>query len=264
MSSLCVVLVAPKQAGNIGSAARAMLNMGVSDLRIVAPRCDLQDSQARAMAVHAVELMDRARIYATLAEAVADCQVVVGTTARERKYGHAPLFPAEVRALLPASGLVALVFGREESGLTAEEFALCQHNIRIPTAEYASLNLAQAVLICCYELSQAGRVSNPEQPSSAATVAAWAVRDDHSPVAERATLEGFYQHLGQIMTETGYAEDQKLNHMLKRYRVIFDRAQLSQYEVGMLRGLWSQMLWRIGRADATAVAPSALDVNEQE
>src|ERR1700733_3871939 len=143
------VLVRPKSAGNIGSAARALKNMGFGDLRLVAPAVSSKSNAAHAMAVHAKDLLAQAKIFATLGEAVEDCHLTVGTTCRGGLYREAvrPLHEAALE-LAEASGAnrIAMIFGPEDTGLTNRELKFCQQLITIPTsAEYASINLAPAV-----------------------------------------------------------------------------------------------------------------------
>jgi TrmH family RNA methyltransferase len=170
-----IVLVEPIYSLNVGSVCRAMANMGLSDLALVAPR-PLDPRAAHMMACHAGAILDGRREFATLAEAVADCGLVMGTSAREGLYRQHARTPREwaPRALeAAAEGRVALVFGREDNGLSNEELALCTQIIQIPTSEaYRSINVAQAVMICCYELFVAAgtyappREKCPEAPSA--------------------------------------------------------------------------------------------------
>jgi tRNA/rRNA methyltransferase len=229
-TALRVVLVSPKEPGNIGSSARAMLNMGVSDLRIVAPRCDVLAPEALYMSVHARALVENAQIVDTLEGATHDCDFVVGTSAREHSDLIPARYPGELRPLVWAARNVAVVFGREESGLTTEELARCQARVRIPTAEYASLNLAQAVLIVLYEFIQSHRVTLDAPP-----------REEN--LAPREQLEGSFAQLKSLILEIGYTDSRRVDHMMRLYRKIFDRAQLEADEVRMFRGLWAQMAW---------------------
>lgn len=228
--NISVVLVSPKEPGNIGSTARAMLNMGVSDLRLVNPRCNPMANEAVWMAVHAKEVLLGASIFETLEDAIADCHCVIGTTARDRGLDFpAAQTPRALSTQIPASGTTCIVFGREESGLTTEELARCQTTVKIPTSEYSSLNLSQAVLIVLYEFFQAesAQMSSPEPelPSS------------------REAMERFYNQLENLVLEIGYTDPPRLPHVMQRYRKIFDRAKLSSDEVRMVQGLLSQMAW---------------------
>lgn len=234
-STLSIVLVSPKEPGNIGASARAMLNMGVSDLRLVAPRCDPHDDMAMRMAVHAREVVRGARVYESLEAALADRDYAIGTTARERADLEPPRYPRELRPRVRSAHAPAVVFGPEESGLSNDDLMRCQATLRIPTGPYASLNLAQAVLLTTYELTQADR------EVEAGTVPNRASREE---------LEGFYTHLETFMREVGYTDEARTPHMLRLYRKIFDRADLSSDEVRMLRGLWAQGLWAARRTQS--------------
>lgn len=233
-----IVLVSPKEAGNVGSVARAMKNFGLTDLRIVQPRFLLEKSLL--MAVHAFDVIEAARVYDTLLEAVGECELVAGTTARGRR-DHAP--PITLREAVPGflgARSSAVVFGREEHGLYNDELDLCHVHIRIPTdAVYPSMNLAQAVQVVVYELML--NRTNPEPiPERAA-------------VADRRALEGLYAHLLEFMLEVGYTDQLRQDHALRRFRQIFDRAELNAQDVAFVRGLVSQGLWASRKARGLGV-----------
>ncbi len=229
---LAVILVSPKTSGNVGAAARAMLNMGVTDLRIVAPRCDYNDSASRAMAVHAAELLDKAQVFDTLAQAVHDRDLVVGTSARSRTDLAAPRHPAQVRPAVQAALAPALVYGPEESGLSNADLELCRVTVRIPTAAYASLNLSQAVLLTCYEFLQSEAAEAPPEPHQ-------------RRLALASELEGLYSHLKESMLVTGYTDAKRARHTMRLWRVALDRAQLDSAEVRLIRGFLRQVQWKI-------------------
>ncbi len=225
-----IILVSPKGPDNIGSVARAMKNFGLSDLRIVDPRCQLSD--AKKMAVHAFELIENATTYPTMQGAVAELEFVVGTTARERKDFTQIVTPREIapRFLLPRSSAVA--FGREEHGLFNDELDLCHALISIPTeGDYPVLNLAQAVQVIVYELLLARETKVPEQPT------------EREQLAPRQVLEGMYAHLLEFMLEVGYTDLHRKDHALRRFRSIFNRSDLNNHDVAFIRGLLSQGLW---------------------
>jgi tRNA/rRNA methyltransferase len=221
-----VVLVSPKEPGNIGAAARAMKNMGLSRLALVAPRCDV--GLAYTLASHARDVIDGATLHDTLYDAVAGHSSVVGTTARPRKGHLLAGTPREVAPRLPQHGN-AVVFGREESGLSNEELDLCTAYITIPTAgEYASLNLAQAVLIVVYELLLA-RSAPREAPAN--------------PLPARAAMEALHQHWLDFMLESGFTDEQRSEHASRTWRRIIERSQPDEKETAFLRGLASQGIW---------------------
>lgn len=232
--SLAVVLVSPKTPGNIGAAARAMLNMGASDLRIVAPRCDYLDPQAVAMAVHAGDLLRSAQIFPTLREALADRDLSVGTSARIRADLPAPRHPAQVRGPVREAAAPALVFGPEETGLVNSDLEQCQVTVRIPTGDYASLNLAQAVLLVCYEFLQ-GQDDVPEHSRKAAT---------------REEMEAMYGHLHDTMHLIGYTDAVRARHTLRLWRAMLDRALMSSAESRLFRGFLRQVKWKVEQGSA--------------
>lgn len=232
--NLAVVLVSPKTPGNIGAAARAMLNMGAHDLRIVAPRCDPLDPQAIAMAVHAEELLRGAKIYPTLREALTDRDLSVGTSARIRADLPAPRHPALIRPFVREAAAPALVFGPEETGLVNSDLEQCQMTVRIPTGDYASLNLAQAVLLVCYEFLQG--------------------QDDVQAIdrktATREEMEAMYGHLHETMQLIGYTDAVRARHTLRLWRSLLDRALMSSAESRLFRGLLRQVQWKVEDAAA--------------
>lgn len=232
--NLSVVLVSPKTPGNIGAAARAMLNMGASDLRIVAPRCDHLDSQSVAMSVHAEDILRGASLYPTLREALADRDLSVGTTARQRGDLPQPKHPALLRPQIRAAQASALVFGPEETGLINSDLEQCQATVRIPTAEYCSLNLAQAVLLVCYEFLQ-GHDEPVEEARETAT---------------REEMEAMYSHLHETMHLIGYTDAKRARHTLRLWRTMLDRAMMDSAESRLFRGLLRQVRWKVGDAAA--------------
>jgi len=231
--AVSVVLVEPQGALNIGSVCRVMMNFGFADLRLVKPRADHLSKQARDMAVNAKDLLRKARLFGTLADALADCSLCLGTTRRFGKYRQDFLEPHEISPLLArheSTVKTALVFGREDNGLTTTELDLCQFFVTIATdPALPSLNLAQAVTICLYELSR-GCHAQEAQPC----------------VSERAdskTLENMYQHMRRTLTEAEYLDQQNPDHILRTFRRIFGRAGLDLREVRIIQGLWSRIDW---------------------
>jgi TrmH family RNA methyltransferase len=171
LDALRIVLVGPLYGGNVGSVCRAMANMGLRDLVLVSPSEQLDLDEARMMAVAADGILASRREVATLDEAVGDCGLVMGTTARAGLYRAHCRTPREWAPLIVqavATGKVALVFGRENSGLTNEELAICTNLIQIPSSpDYPSLNLAQSVMVCCYEVFVASGAFVPLEEMSA-------------------------------------------------------------------------------------------------
>ena len=231
-----IVLVSPKGPDNIGSVARAMKNFGLSDLRIVAPRCNLAD--AHKMAVHAFELVEQAQVFDSLLEAVAELELIVGTTARTRKDFANVVSPREVAPRFVGVVSSAVVFGREEHGLFNDELDLCHALINIPTeGAYPVLNLAQAVQVVVYELLLARETPVVSQ-----------LQPPRQQLASRGSLEGMYAHLLEFMLEVGYTDEHRQDHALRRFRSIFNRSQLDNHDVAFIRGLLSQGLWSSRKA----------------
>jgi len=233
LDMLSVVLVAPSGALNIGSVARAMANFGCSNLRLVAPLTDHLQDDARKMAVKATPILEQATVYEDLAAALADCHFALGTTRRFGKYRENLLHPDEAaQAVVPllGKGRVALVFGREDRGLKTEELDLCQRLITIPTsAQLPSMNLAQSVAVCLYEVARAHGSKVIEGGSR--------------KLATVTQLEDLFEHMRCSFREIGYLDPQNPEHILRAFRRFLGRAALDPREVRILRGLLSQIDW---------------------
>lgn len=232
--SLRIVLVGTQHPGNIGSAARAMKTMGLSRLMLVAPQ-RFPDREAYALAAGANDLLDVAEIHPSLASAVADCQLVLASTARHRTVPMPELTPREgAQRLLAAqaTGEVALVFGRERTGLENDELQLCHAAITIPAnPDYSSLNLAAAVQVLAYELRVARLAQAP-------TVQAAAVERDDLPAAH-GEMESFFAHLGALLDDLDFHKGKAPDMVTQRLRRLFLRAQPDPRELRILRGIFS-------------------------
>lgn len=230
LSAIRIVLVETSHPGNIGAAARAMKTMGLSRLALVNPR-EFPSAAATANASGADDLLQRATLHPNLADAIADCAVVVGTTARPRHLEwpvETPRALAGSLAALPTGTAIALVFGREQSGLSNEELALCQRAVRIPTeASFSSLNLAQAVQICAYELRLAALATD----DAGAT--------DDEPLATARELSDARDHLLKVMTKVGFHNPERPKLLPVRLQRILNRQDLKRSEVRILRGFLS-------------------------
>ena len=226
--SIRIVLVQTSHPGNIGAAARAMKTMALTDLWLVSPGI-FPHSEATAMASGADDVLERARVVPTLADAVADCGLVIGATARLRAQYYWPaLGVREAAGRIRTAALeapVAVVFGTERTGLTNEELELCNAVLNIPAnPEYESLNLAQAVQVVAYELYAATAAPRPATPREA-------------PLAAAAELGLLYEHLDRVLADVGFTDRRGGVHLLRRFKRIFARAELDQLEVNILRGL---------------------------
>ena len=234
-SGISVVLVGPQGSRNLGSVARVMKNFGFSDLRLVAPQADPQSEEARQMAVSAVDLLDKARCFPDLTTALADCHFAYGTTRRLGGYREEFDHPETAAAVIAAFSMeqrVALVFGREDSGLTTDELAHCQRFLTIPAdPALPSLNLSQAVGLCLYELAK--RLDTEPAAARPAPV-------DPATIEE---YEGLYEHMQQTLLAIGFLNPQKPEHIMRSLRRMLGRQGLSSREVTILRGMLSQVDW---------------------
>lgn len=225
------VLVGTSHPGNIGAAARAMKNMGLADLALVDP-CDYKNDECYARASGADDLVDAALVYADLASAVADSNVVIGTSARLRTLAWPQLSPGEAanRIVGLSEGRTSVVFGRERSGLSNEELALCSALLVIPTVEdFSSLNVAAAVQVVGYEIRRTSLAAG--SPVDAGV--------SQELPAEQADLERFYTHLFGVMEEVGYLDPDNPRLLLPRIRRLFNRSASSRSELQLLRGFLS-------------------------
>jgi tRNA (cytidine32/uridine32-2'-O)-methyltransferase len=231
LAAIRIVLVEPSHPGNIGAVARAMKNMALADLVLVRPKA-FPHAEATARASGAGDLLERARIVDDVTEAVADCGFVAATTSRPRDQNFRALDVHEAAQrifAMSARGPAAVLFGAERTGLTNEELALAHLLIRIPAnPDYPSLNLAMAVQLVCYELFRAAGSPAGERQLSELTV----------PLAPGADLERFYAHLQEVMDEVGFRDrTQNGTHLMTRIRRLFQRCEMDQNEVNILRGL---------------------------
>jgi tRNA/rRNA methyltransferase len=286
-----IVLVSPKHAGNVGASARAMKNFGLADLWLVAPRCRI-DHQARALAAHAGDVLDAATEVGSLAEALADRTVAVGTTARVRasEVHRAELPERVLRALHGQRG--ALVFGPEDTGLDNAALDRCRWIVSLPTAPYASLNLAQAVVVLCYlwhrqTLAADGSAAVTDEtppgatpaapPAALATPGATPAPPAATPAppgatpapsgatpapagatpASREQFEGMIGQLAAVALRSGYVDAARLPSALRHLRALIDRAAPSAEEVARLRGLWRHLAWALEQPPERLPAPEA-------
>ncbi len=243
---LRIVLVGTQHPGNIGSAARAIKTMGLSRLVLVAPQKP-PDFDSNALAAGADDVLFAAVTHATLAEAIADCRLVLGCTARSRRVALDEMLPCDgaVRAVSAAEGgaEVALVFGRERTGLTNDELQLCHAAIHIPAnPDYSSLNLAAAVQVISYELRLALLALQPGVQPAEAMEAEGARSRQHSqeridPPASHAELEGFFGQLGETLDAIDFHKGRAPDSAMRKLRRLFLRADLDAREVRLLRGI---------------------------
>ncbi|MBA2667912.1 MAG: TrmJ/YjtD family RNA methyltransferase [Trueperaceae bacterium] len=243
-----VVLVSPKHAGNVGSVARAMKNFGLAELWLVAPRCRI-DREAHALAAHAHDVLEASVEVATLDEALADTTMVIGTSARPRASEvHRADVPERVLGALTGQR-GALVFGPEDTGLDNAALDRCRLIATIPTAPYASLNLAQAVVVVAYlwhrEAHAEGSPLGGNPASAVRDGAPMALPSTAAALAPREQVEGMYDQLESVALRSGYTDERRLASALRHLRAVFDRASPSADEVARLRGLWRHLAWAL-------------------
>lgn len=255
-----IVLVEPAGALNIGSVARVMKNMGLRHLVLVNPQCDLGSAEARQMAVKANDILEASEVVATLPEALIGCQRAIATTGADRRtalnvtleHPRAAL-PWLLEGRSPTPIASALIFGREDRGLTKEELNYAQRFVQIPTsADYLSLNLAQAVAICCYELAGCVQVNQVDQSDQVDPQTVTHSLD----LATLDQLEGYYHQLEALLLQIGYLHSHTAASRMEKIRRLYSRAQLSEAEVAMLRGVVSQMEWALKTSSRLSPSPS--------
>jgi tRNA (cytidine32/uridine32-2'-O)-methyltransferase len=227
LENIRIVLVNTSHPGNIGAAARAMKTMGLSKLCLVSPKLFPHD-KANEMASAAVDVLETAQVVPTLNDAIADCHLVIGTSARTRTIPWPLLTPRECAEKMVSEAKnknVALVFGREQTGLTNEELHRCHYHVHIPSnPEYSSLNIASAVQVLAYEL----RVASEAKPAEVAWDYEYASSEE---------LEGLYQHLERVMVQIEFLNPKAPRQLMARVRRLFNRARLDVMEVNILRGI---------------------------
>jgi tRNA/rRNA methyltransferase len=281
LSHLRIILVEPAGALNVGSIARVMKNMGLVHLILVNPQCRPDDDEARQMAVHAKDVLKDAQVVASLPEALVGCHRAVATTARERDVEPPLEAPQQVLPWLMDNHVLqepspseptnthmlqsALIFGPEDRGLSNDELSYAQRYLKIPTSDiYPSLNLAQAVAICCYELRQLAiaayhhhaeqHLHQYQNKRSLPLASDHHLQHDTTPngtldCATLDELEGFYRHLEDTLLDIGYVLPHTANSRMKKFRQLFNRALLSTAEVSMLRGILRQVHWATTQSD---------------
>ena len=233
LGNIRIVLIETSHPGNIGSVARAMMTMGLTDLCLVNP-VHFPDKQATAMASGADTLLKQATISSSLQEAIADCHTVIGTSARNQRSVQWPVMDAracgEFIAECSIENKTAIIFGRESSGLSNEELELCQFLVSIPVnPDFSSLNIAAAVQVLSYECSVA--LNSFQQQS-----------DNSEQLSTSADMDAFYQQLESTLIDIRYLDPDEPRLLMRKLRCLYGRTQLTKPEVGILRGVLSATL----------------------
>lgn len=230
LQNIKIVMVGTTHPGNIGAAARAMNNMCISHLSLVDPQCPIGET-AYARASGANSILDNRETCSDLPGAIENCSLVVAASARRRSLPWPELSPAQLALKLDSmddSNRVALVFGREHSGLTNEEIQHCNQMVCIPAnPEFSSLNLASAIQILCYEIfARLGEAMPPPR-----------VPEAHDMPAPNAEVEGYIRHLQQVLEGCGYLDPEQPGLIMQRLRRLYLRSELTRNEINILRGM---------------------------
>jgi tRNA/rRNA methyltransferase len=243
MNSIAIVLVEPQIAENIGAATRAMNNMGITRLILVKPEnCDLSRILKMATGT-SIDIVEEMEVCDRLLDAIGPFQFVVGTTARIGAQRPALTYPRDLaRDLVPIAqeNQVAILFGPEDRGLSNEHLRYCHTIATIPTSRFASLNLAQAVMVICYEIFYASRTP-PEEP--------------FHRLANKFELEGMYEHMKDVLTKIGFIDPQNPEHWMLNIRRFLSRLPLRAREVHIVRGICRQLDWYTQQAAKTRKLP---------
>lgn len=231
LENIHIVLHRPRFPENIGSAVRAMRNMGLTQLMVVEPENYDPEKILRLATHESADMVNRIKMYESLELAVSSMNYVVGTTARlggERQVIRKPSDLATRLISISDSNRIAIVFGPEDRGLTNEEIRLCHVLINIPTADFSSINLAQAVMIVCYELFQATKKNTTRFTPR---------------LASRHELDGMYDQLKEMLVRIDYILPDNPDYWMNKLRLFFSRIPLRAREVSIIRGICRQMNW---------------------
>jgi tRNA/rRNA methyltransferase len=233
LNNIAVVLMKPKYPENIGAAARSAMNMGISRLIVVRNKAPEREKMLK-MATHkAAHLIEDLRLFANLEEALAPFSHIVGTTARQgrkRPIENSPRHMLDTILPLLENNQVALLFGPEDRGLTNEDLKYCQTKVTIPTADFSSLNLAQAVAILCYELYWGVMYSADVMQST-------------PRLASSLELEGMYAHVEKLLNQIGFLRTDDSSYWIRNIRHFLGRVGLRAKEARIIRGFCRQFLW---------------------
>ncbi|MFM1842669.1 MAG: hypothetical protein RLZZ490_1406 [Cyanobacteriota bacterium] len=242
-SNLAIVVVEPQGSRNVGAIARVMKNMGFGQLVLVNPQCDCFGEEAQGMAVHAKDILAQAKVVDSLAIALENCQRVIATTAQERTLQSPLENPRHALPWLLAPNVSsALVFGREDRGLSNQELNQAHRFVKIPVdPQYTSLNLSQAVAVCVYELQQA--TLEPSLPITPSPEVLNRGDINGRPLANAASLESYYQHLEKTLLTIQVLYPHTAATKMAKLKRIYQRSGLREEEVALLRGILGQVDW---------------------
>ena len=246
-----IVMINTSDSGNIGAAARAMKTMGVSDLCLVAP-VEFPTAKATARASGAADVLHSATVVETLDEAIGDCQMVIGTSARMRTIPWPLVTPREATELVknePEGADIAIVFGREDAGLTNEELRRCHYHVCIPGNEtYSVLNVASAIQVICYEMRMAALEQEAAQQApqqEAKPVMPMEFTDWDEPLVSAEDMERFMKHFEETLLDIGFFDPNNPKQLMTRARRLFMRTRMDRLEMNLMRGVLSTMQKRV-------------------
>jgi len=244
LDNIAIVLVRPQYAGNIGSVSRAMKNMGFKRLILVSPEQDYLSDEARMMATSARDILENAEVFSNLEKALMGFRWIAGTSGRKGRNRGPFIYPRQISTEILGHARavpVAILFGPEDRGLTNEDLAPCQALISMPTHEgLRSLNLAQAVMVFCYELFVASLGLSEKESQNYGQVI---------KPAEFKKIEGMYSHLEELLLKIGFLDVNNPKRIMHTLRRIFGRAGLSDRDVAILRGIFRQLEWYATKRD---------------
>lgn len=246
LENIRIVLVNTTHPGNIGGVARAMKNMGLSDLCLVAPKI-FPSPEADARSSGATDILERACVVETLEDALQDCHLAVGTSARGRHIPWPIMDPHELAGVVAAVGeqKVAIVFGREDRGLTNEELQMCHHHVHIPSDPgFSSLNVAAAVQVIAYELRMAFLKQANAQQQAPQWGTAWDIE-----LAEHGELERLFTHLEEVLVDIDFLDPDNPRQLMPRLRRLIQRAVPDKVEVNVLRGVLRHVQIQTAKGD---------------
>jgi len=231
LDNIRIILINTQFAGNIGGVARAMKNMGLFRLYLVNPGCSITGKEAYIRATSATDVLEKTIVVETLSEAISDCQLIIGTSTRDRGMSLPILTARESGEKISAEAIeaqVALVFGQESCGMQGEDLKLCNFHGYIPAnPEYCSLNLAAAVQTFCYEIFQATEAERAKP------------RDYSFQYPKNKDMEYFYEHLEKVLKAVDFIVPRHPGQMMQRLRRLFNRARPDEKELNILRGVLS-------------------------
>lgn len=247
LNRLRIVMINTSDSGNIGAAARAMKTMGVGELVLVEPK-EYPTAKATARAAGAADVLHKARVVATLDEALSDCQMVFGASARMRTIPWPVMTPREAGQLVlnePEGASIAIVFGREDAGLTNEELRRCHYHICIPGNEnYPVLNVAAAVQVICYEMRMTA-LGSVQAPISDKPVMPLEISDWDEPLVSAEDMERFMKHFEETLLDIGFFDPNNPKQLMTRARRLFMRTRMDRLEMNLMRGVLSTVQKRI-------------------